>query len=98
MPSPTKQHVFQAAASGQQSMQRQILQHKLLEARTSFASPTDNLMSPCTAKLQAAKNRHYIKSKPQLLSFSTLAKPSTDADAATATTSSVQKLPSGSFF
>jgi hypothetical protein len=27
-----------------------------------YASPTDNLMSPCTKKLQAHKKRHYNKS------------------------------------
>jgi hypothetical protein len=46
--------------------------------RGNYASPTDNLMSPCTKKLQAHKKRHYNKSvsrsevaddrsKPQLL-------------------------------
>ncbi|KAK9362111.1 hypothetical protein V1504DRAFT_449567 [Lipomyces starkeyi] len=35
--------------------------------RTSFASPTDNLMSPCTAKLQAHKKRHYVKYEPSSL-------------------------------
>jgi len=32
-----------------------------------YASPTDNILSPCTKKLQAHKKRHYNKSKPQLL-------------------------------
>ncbi|KAK9462810.1 uncharacterized protein V1516DRAFT_689689 [Lipomyces oligophaga] len=58
-------------------MQRQILHNRFLEARTNFASPTDNLMSPCTAKLQAHKMKHYTKSKPQLLRFSQFAAEST---------------------
>ncbi|KAK9381841.1 uncharacterized protein V2V93DRAFT_368016 [Kockiozyma suomiensis] len=56
-----------------QNVQRQILHNKFLEARTNFASPTDNLMSPCTAKLQAHKKKHYTKTKPQLLRFGNLA-------------------------
>ncbi|KAK9384709.1 hypothetical protein V1515DRAFT_561532 [Lipomyces mesembrius] len=59
--------------SESQNLQRHVLHQKIFEARTSFASPTDNLMSPCTAKLQAHKNRHYVKSKPQLLRFGSLA-------------------------
>ncbi|KAK9465991.1 hypothetical protein V1512DRAFT_264462 [Lipomyces arxii] len=51
------------------SIQKHLLHQKFFEARTSFASPTDNLMSPCTAKLQAHKKKHYVKSKPQLLRF-----------------------------
>ncbi|KAK7207515.1 hypothetical protein BZA70DRAFT_271509 [Myxozyma melibiosi] len=62
-----------------QNVQRQILHNKFLEARTNFASPTDNLMSPCTAKLQAHKKKHYTKTKPQLLRFGNLAT-STTAD------------------
>lgn len=32
-----------------------------------FASPTDSIMSPCTAKLQAHKNKHLTRTKPQML-------------------------------
>ncbi|KAK9375276.1 uncharacterized protein V1513DRAFT_443332 [Lipomyces chichibuensis] len=58
--------------SESQNLQRHVLHQKIFQARTSFASPTDNLMSPCTAKLQAHKKRHYVKSKPQLLRFGSL--------------------------
>ena len=35
-----------------------------LTSRGNYASPTDNLMSPCTKKLQAHKKRHYNKYIP----------------------------------
>ncbi|KAK9456353.1 hypothetical protein V1511DRAFT_510165 [Dipodascopsis uninucleata] len=54
------------------NIQRPIMHRQLLETRTNFASPTDNLMSPCTAKLQAHKKKHFAKSKPQLLRFNNL--------------------------
>lgn len=38
-------------------MQRKLL-HKKLFQQKSFASPTDNLMSPCSAKLRAHKNKY----------------------------------------
>lgn len=41
--------------------QRQLLARKLAEKETKIASPTDSMMSPCTAKLQANKQRHYNK-------------------------------------
>ncbi|KAK9477528.1 hypothetical protein V1514DRAFT_333552 [Lipomyces japonicus] len=59
-------------SSSASNVQRQLLHQKLFEARTSFASPTDNLMSPCTAKLQAHKTRHHSKGKPQRLRFAEL--------------------------
>ncbi|KAG5367952.1 hypothetical protein CJU90_0132 [Yarrowia sp. C11] len=46
-------------------MQRQL--HKKLFQQKSFASPTDNLMSPCSAKLRAHKNKYISinnKAKP----------------------------------
>ncbi len=42
-------------------LQRQILAKKIAENDGKFASPTDDLMSPCTAKLQANKKRQYMK-------------------------------------
>jgi Spo12 family len=51
----------------------------LIFHRGNYSSPTDNMLSPCTKKLQAHKKRHYNKfarsllladafrSKPQLL-------------------------------
>lgn len=58
--------------------QRQLLAMKIAENDGKFASPTDSMMSPCTAKLQANKKRHYnkyadfehstnIRAKPQSL-------------------------------
>lgn len=41
--------------------QRQLLAKKIAEQDPKFASPTDSMMSPCTAKLQANKNRHCSK-------------------------------------
>lgn len=41
--------------------QRQLLAKKIAETDGKFASPTDSMMSPCTAKLQANKKRHYNK-------------------------------------
>jgi Spo12 family len=36
----------------------------LTKFRGNYASPTDNIMSPCTKKLQAQKKRHYNKFPP----------------------------------
>ncbi|WWC68996.1 uncharacterized protein I206_102932 [Kwoniella pini CBS 10737] len=33
----------------------------------SIVSPTDNVLSPCSAKLNGAKQRHFAKGKPVLL-------------------------------
>ncbi|OCF58310.1 hypothetical protein L486_04341 [Kwoniella mangroviensis CBS 10435] len=33
----------------------------------SIVSPTDNVLSPCSAKLSGAKQRHFQKGKPMLL-------------------------------
>lgn len=38
-----------------------------------FYSPTDNMLSPCTSKLNLAKKRHHFKGKPTTLFASTLA-------------------------
>ncbi|BFZ59352.1 hypothetical protein YB2330_000360 [Saitoella coloradoensis] len=61
------QNLAAGAASGMShlDLQRQLLAKKLQQnAGSSFASPTDNLMSPCTAKLQAHKKKHFAKGKP----------------------------------
>lgn len=39
----------------------------------SFCSPTDNMLSPCTSKLNLAKKKHHFKGKPTTLFASTLA-------------------------
>lgn len=41
--------------------QRQLLAKKMAGRDGKIASPTDSMMSPCTAKLQANKKRHYTK-------------------------------------
>lgn len=38
-----------------------------------FYSPTDNMLSPCTSKLNLAKKKHHFKGKPTTLFASTLA-------------------------
>ncbi|ORY87846.1 hypothetical protein BCR37DRAFT_375751 [Protomyces lactucae-debilis] len=63
-----KQQTTAATQSGPKSNlehQRDLLRQKLAagESQTT-ASPTDMLMSPCTAKLQANKNVHYKRAKP----------------------------------
>ncbi|KAJ9148357.1 hypothetical protein NKR23_g5072 [Pleurostoma richardsiae] len=47
---------------------RQVLQSKMEEAKTQqYVSPSDNIMSPCTAKLNALRNKHVGKVKPKSL-------------------------------
>ncbi|EEB06297.1 Spo12 family protein [Schizosaccharomyces japonicus yFS275] len=47
------------------NLHKQVFQARNVpKAGPSFASPTDNLMSPCTAKLQAHKKKYYTKGKP----------------------------------
>ncbi|WBW71759.1 Spo12 family nuclear protein [Schizosaccharomyces osmophilus] len=41
----------------------------LPEKNKAVSSPTDSLMSPCTAKLQAHRQKYYKKSKPVLTSL-----------------------------
>ncbi len=72
---PVVEAMHQGAASGDVD-QRQLLQKKLSGAAnggggTTFASPTDTLMSPCTAKLNAQKRKHFNKHKP--VSFGAIA-------------------------
>jgi len=38
-----------------------LLAKKMAKNHTQFVSPTDNLMTPCTQKLSAAKKRHFDK-------------------------------------
>ncbi|KAI9837554.1 MAG: hypothetical protein M1819_007205 [Sarea resinae] len=55
---------------------RQVLQSRLnSEQNTStYVSPSDTIMSPCTKKLSAYKNKHFMKAKPQSL-FAKKSKP-----------------------
>ncbi|KAH7264314.1 hypothetical protein FSOLCH5_010172 [Fusarium solani] len=48
---------------------RQMLQSKMAqeESTTQYVSPSDNIMSPCTAKINALRNKHASKAKPKSL-------------------------------
>ncbi|KAK3325412.1 hypothetical protein B0H66DRAFT_123235 [Apodospora peruviana] len=47
---------------------RQVLQSKMEEGEDSkYISPSDNIMSPCTAKLSAFRNKQVGKVKPKSL-------------------------------
>ncbi|KAI0024437.1 hypothetical protein F4780DRAFT_725462 [Xylariomycetidae sp. FL0641] len=48
---------------------RQILKSKMEEdkSKQQYISPSDNIMSPCTAKLNALKGRQVAKAKPKSL-------------------------------
>ncbi|KAF4976055.1 hypothetical protein FZEAL_7233 [Fusarium zealandicum] len=55
---------------------RQVLQSKIAEEDTNnkYISPSDNIMSPCTAKISALRNKHAGKAKPKSLFAQTSAK------------------------
>jgi len=55
---------------------RQVLQSKLDEnqGKQLYISPSDNIMSPCTAKLSAYRNKQVGKAKPKSLFAKTSAK------------------------
>ncbi|EIM20169.1 hypothetical protein E3Q22_01450 [Wallemia mellicola] len=44
--------------------QRALLAQKLKQTSNSFVSPTDNLMTPVTAKLANHKKKNFSKAKP----------------------------------
>ncbi|KAF4337179.1 BNS1 [Fusarium beomiforme] len=48
---------------------RQVLQSKMAEEETAnkYVSPSDNIMSPCSAKINALRNKHASKAKPKSL-------------------------------
>ncbi|KAI0123039.1 hypothetical protein BJ170DRAFT_123028 [Xylariales sp. AK1849] len=47
---------------------RQVLQSKIEEDnKTTYISPSDTIMSPCTAKLNAFRNKQVGKAKPKSL-------------------------------
>ncbi|OIW29549.1 hypothetical protein CONLIGDRAFT_680392 [Coniochaeta ligniaria NRRL 30616] len=47
---------------------RQVLQSKMDQAQgQTYISPSDNIMSPCTAKLSAFRNKQVGKVKPKSL-------------------------------
>ncbi|GAA6019925.1 hypothetical protein JCM10207_003339 [Rhodosporidiobolus poonsookiae] len=47
-----------------------FLMKKMAAAGQNFHSPTDQMVSPCTKKLAASKQRHFTKGKPLSLSSS----------------------------
>ncbi|KAI1464556.1 uncharacterized protein F4812DRAFT_442657 [Daldinia caldariorum] len=54
---------------------RQVLHSKMEEEKQQeYVSPSDNIMSPCTAKLSALKGRAVGKAKPKSLFAQTSAK------------------------
>ncbi|KAG5518958.1 hypothetical protein PMAC_002489 [Pneumocystis sp. 'macacae'] len=57
---------IQPMHQGNLELQRRLLQKKIIYGGN-IASPTDDLMSPTTAKLQAHKRKYYNKAKPQSL-------------------------------
>ncbi|KAF4511193.1 hypothetical protein G6O67_003013 [Ophiocordyceps sinensis] len=47
---------------------RQVFQSKMAEDKSSkYVSPSDNIMSPCSAKINALRNKHAAKVKPKSL-------------------------------
>ncbi|CAJ0551985.1 hypothetical protein HG530_008872 [Fusarium avenaceum] len=48
---------------------RQVLQSKMAEEDTAntYVSPSDNIMSPCSAKINTLRNKHASKAKPKTL-------------------------------
>ncbi|MCJ1320202.1 hypothetical protein MMC15_005540 [Xylographa vitiligo] len=55
---------------------RQILQSKLAEDghKTTYISPSDNIMSPTTQKLAGMRQKRFMKAKPQSLFAKTSSK------------------------
>ncbi|TDZ22565.1 hypothetical protein Cob_v004495 [Colletotrichum orbiculare MAFF 240422] len=54
---------------------RQVLHNKMAQEKSkTYISPSDNLMSPCTAKLNALRNKQVGKVKPKSLFAQTSAK------------------------
>ncbi|KAK4179837.1 hypothetical protein QBC36DRAFT_321589 [Triangularia setosa] len=46
---------------------RQVFQNKMQQEEKTYISPSDNLMSPCTAKLSAFRSKQVGKVKPKSL-------------------------------
>ncbi|QUC22653.1 uncharacterized protein UV8b_06894 [Ustilaginoidea virens] len=60
----------QQAAKDVKSMEyhRQVFHSKMAtEPTKQYVSPSDNIMSPCTAKINALRNKHASKAKPKSL-------------------------------
>jgi len=66
---PIEQHTV-AGGKDVKNMEyhRQMLQSKIQEpSQKDLVSPSDNIMSPCTAKINALRNKHAFKAKPKSL-------------------------------
>ncbi|EPY53255.1 Spo12 family protein [Schizosaccharomyces cryophilus OY26] len=62
--------MVQPLHQGSKSLRKQILEPRFSREKSkAVTSPTDNLMSPCTAKLQAHKKKYYTKGKPVVTSL-----------------------------
>ncbi|TVY83443.1 hypothetical protein LSUE1_G002149 [Lachnellula suecica] len=76
--SATSGAVAGGAAKDVKSMEyhRQVLQSKLDDGQgqQTYISPSDNIMSPCTAKLSAYRSKQVGKAKPKSLFAKTSAK------------------------
>ncbi|ODQ59034.1 hypothetical protein WICANDRAFT_63534 [Wickerhamomyces anomalus NRRL Y-366-8] len=59
-------------APSQGNLQRKLFQRNFGGAQGAFASPTDNMLSPCSQKLNAHKNRFFANTKATKLNFSNL--------------------------
>ncbi|KAI6785079.1 Spo12 family [Emericellopsis cladophorae] len=46
---------------------RQMFQSKMAEPSQQYVSPSDNIMSPCSSKINALRNKHIAKAKPRSL-------------------------------
>ncbi|KAJ6438309.1 spo12 family domain-containing protein [Purpureocillium lavendulum] len=67
-----QQHQQQQQGDGKdvKSMEyhRQVFQNKMTDDKSDkYVSPSDNIMSPCTAKINALRNKHAAKVKPKSL-------------------------------
>ncbi|MCJ1303574.1 hypothetical protein MMC08_006384 [Hypocenomyce scalaris] len=73
---PSLQKSTEAKKPKSMEYHRQVLQSRLEEekAQQTYISPSDTIMSPCTAKLSAYKSKHFMKAKPQSLFSKTSSK------------------------
>ncbi|EJD48615.1 hypothetical protein AURDEDRAFT_113005 [Auricularia subglabra TFB-10046 SS5] len=57
-----------------------LLAKKLAAGKPAYVSPSDQLMTPCTAKLSQAKKKHFNKGKPIRFAFNAGAAAADDDD------------------
>ncbi|KAI5453391.1 hypothetical protein NCC49_005870 [Naganishia albida] len=60
--------------------QKALLAKKFAKANKPTISPTDQMQSPCSAKLTSAKKKHFTKGKPASLGSRFMAVAGSDAD------------------